>query len=159
MKTSSYDASFYSREGSGDSFGSAQAVVPLINSWVQPRSVVDVGCGTGVWLSVFREYGAKRILGIEGTHVDPDWLRISKDSIRFIDLSQPFEMEETFDLALCLEVAEHLPERSAPILVRSLTSLAPIILFSAAIPLQGGDTSCKRAVARILEEDVRTAPF
>jgi hypothetical protein len=39
---------------------------------------------------------------------------------------------------LCLEVAEHLPADSAPTLIDSLVSLGPVILFSAAIPFQGG---------------------
>jgi len=138
MKIPIYDASFYSFEGPGDNLRSAQAVVPLINCLIQPQSVVDVGCGSGVWLSVFREHGVKQILGIEGSHVDGSWLRIPMDCIRFIDLSHPFELQETFDLAICLEVAEHLPPKSASFLVQSLVRLAPIILFSAAIPLQGG---------------------
>ena len=39
---------------------------------------------------------------------------------------------------MCLEVAEHLPAKSAPDLIQSLVRLAPVILFSAAVPLQGG---------------------
>src|ERR1051326_3058645 len=40
--------------------------------------------------------------------------------------------------AISLEVAEHLPEASAQGFVASLTRLAPVVLFSAAVPLQGG---------------------
>jgi len=138
MKMPIYDSSFYSLEGPGNSLSSAKVVVPLVNSMLQPESVVDVGCGSGVWLSVFRDYGVKRVLGIEGSHVDANWLRIPKDHIRFIDLCRSFELQETFDLALCLEVAEHLPAKSAPDLIQSLVRLAPVILFSAAVPLQGG---------------------
>jgi 2-polyprenyl-3-methyl-5-hydroxy-6-metoxy-1,4-benzoquinol methylase len=115
-----YDASFYSPEGPGDSLHSANVVVPLVNSMIQPESVVDVGCGSGVWLSVFREHGVKRILAIEGSHVDANWLRIPRDCIKFIDLCRSFESQETFDLALCLEVAEHLPAKSAQDLIQSL---------------------------------------
>jgi hypothetical protein len=43
-----------------------------------------------------------------------------------------------YDLAVCLEVAEHLPESSAADLVRALTAFAPVVLFSAAVPGQGG---------------------
>ena len=138
MEIPIYDASFYSPEGPGDNLSSARVVVPLIHSLIQPESVVDVGCGSGVWLSVFREHGVRRILGIEGNHVDASWLRIPKDCIKFIDLRHPFELQETFDLALCLEVAEHLPAQSASTFVQSLVKIAPIILFSAAIPFQGG---------------------
>jgi len=36
-------------------------------------------------------------------------------------------------------VAEHLPDKYADIFVDSLTNLGPVIVFSAAIPFQGGD--------------------
>ena len=52
--------------------------------------------------------------------------------------ADPFELERRFELALCLEVGEHLPERSAPALVESLAAAAPVVLFSAAVPGQGG---------------------
>jgi hypothetical protein len=45
---------------------------------------------------------------------------------------------ERFDLAMSLEVAEHLHEKAADNLVRQLTRLSDRILFSAAIPGQGG---------------------
>ena len=54
------------------------------------------------------------------------------------DLAQPLRLRRTFDLVVSLEVAEHLPQRSADAFVESLTSLGPVVLFSAAIPLQGG---------------------
>jgi hypothetical protein len=52
---------------------------------------------------------------------------------------KPFSLSERFDLAISLEVAEHLPRRSASGFVRSLCQLAPIVLFSAAVPGQGGE--------------------
>jgi len=42
------------------------------------------------------------------------------------------------DLALCLEVAEHLPEHVAKALVKLLCVYSDTILFGAAIPNQGG---------------------
>ena len=53
-------------------------------------------------------------------------------------LRMPIHLERRFDLVLCLEVAEHLPADSAPTLIDSLVSLGPVIVFSAAIPYQGG---------------------
>ena len=55
------------------------------------------------------------------------------------DLNQPFTLDRTSDLVVCLEVAEHVPPLSAGDFIASLTRLASIILFSAAIPYQGGD--------------------
>lgn len=133
-----YDCSYYKSEALDPELRSPKVVVPLITSIVRPRSVVDVGCGVGSWLVAFRESGVERILGLDGKHVDSTWLLIPREYFRTVDLSQPFRLDAQFDLAVCLEVAEHLPTSSASVLVESLVRLAPVILFSAAIPLQGG---------------------
>src|SRR5262249_55540494 len=57
---------------------------------------------------------------------------------RAVDLQRPVRLDDRFDLALCLEVAEHLPAKSARALVESLAAAAPVVLFSAALPGQGG---------------------
>lgn len=133
-----YDCCYYKSQALDPELRSPKVVVPLITSIVRPRSVVDVGCGVGSWLVAFRESGAERILGLDGGHVDPTWLLIPGECFRAVDLRRPFRLDEQFDLAVCLEVAEHLPKSSAGVLVESLIRLAPVILFSAAIPQQGG---------------------
>lgn len=132
-----YGYDFYTG-GEDDPYDSPRAVVPAVCYLLHPKRVLDVGCGIGIWLSVFREYGVDYILGIDGFHVDPKWLRIPKESFKQADLSCPLELNERFDLAVCLEVAEHLPPRSADGLLDLLTKSSPCVLFSAAIPLQGG---------------------
>lgn len=133
-----YDKNFYTADPPEILLQSPRAVVPIVISLVAPRSVVDVGCGSGAWLHVFREHGIERVLGIEGGHVDPSWLLVPEEWVCKMDLSRPFRLREIFDLAVCLEVAEHLPKECAEGLVESLVSIAPIVLFSAAVPLQGG---------------------
>ena len=54
------------------------------------------------------------------------------------DLAQPLQIDRRFDLALSLEVAEHLPPECGSEFVQTLTDLSSVILFSAAIPFQGG---------------------
>ncbi|MBF2088581.1 MAG: methyltransferase domain-containing protein [Synechococcales cyanobacterium K44_A2020_017] len=132
-----YDPEFFEalREGSRQS---AQVIVPLILQWIQPTSVVDVGCGDGSWLSVFQSEGVNDILGMDGDYVQSDTLQIPQDRFIATDLSQPPQLERRFDLALSLEVAEHLSEESADRFVESLVQLSDVILFSAAIPHQGG---------------------
>jgi SAM-dependent methyltransferase len=132
-----YRLSYYSWNGPADGQRSAEAVVPIVASLTEIRSVVDVGCGTGAWLAAFRNQGAEHILGLD-EDVDPARLRIPRECFRKMDLSKPFELAEQFDLALCLEVAEHLPKKCAGVFIRSLVRLAPVILFSAAVPFQGG---------------------
>jgi hypothetical protein len=52
----------------------------------------------------------------------------------------PARLSGVFDIALCLEVAEHVPAHLAPRLVAFLTSLSPVVVFSAATPGQGGQS-------------------
>jgi SAM-dependent methyltransferase len=134
----SYDPGYYGPNGPAENRDSAQHVVPLVSSLIHPSSVVDVGCGSGAWLDVFRKHGAGRILGLDGHNVNPAWLCIPEGCFRAVDLSRPFQLAESFDLAISLEVAEHLPKHSAAGFIQSLARLAPVILFSAAVPLQGG---------------------
>jgi hypothetical protein len=117
---------------------SAQEVVPIVRTLVPFRSVVDVGCGRGAWLHVFGEHGAERIVGYDGEYVGVERLLIPRTCFRVADLSKPFQIDGRFDLAVCLEVGEHLPARRARGLVEALCKAAPAVLFSAAIPGQGG---------------------
>lgn len=132
-----YSRDFYSSIADG-SLRSAQIVVPLVMDLVRPRSVVDVGCGTGSWLSTYTTNGVADILGLDGNWVNTEQLRIPKEQFQHTDVSQPIRLERTFDLAMTVEVAEHLSAERAPDFVASLTRLAPVVLFSAAIPFQGG---------------------
>ncbi|MGE3840920.1 MAG: methyltransferase domain-containing protein [Vicinamibacterales bacterium] len=131
-----YSNAFYDRLR-GDSLGSAEALVPLVMPLVKPSRVVDLGCGIGTWLSVFKRHGAT-VLGFDGTWVERDQLLIAASEFVAVDLAAPFDVPGTFDLAVSLEVAEHLPAEAADRLVETLTRLAPVVLFSAAIPNQGG---------------------
>ena len=130
--------SFFSQQQDGSS-GSPCGFLPLVFELVSPRSVVDVGCGVGTWLAAARALGALDVMGIDGDYVDRRLLQVPPECFRPTDSSAPFECERSFDLALSLEVAEHLPDTSAAALVDSLTRLAPVVLFSAAIPKQSGE--------------------
>lgn len=117
---------------------SPRIIVPFIMQLLSPSSVVDVGCGTGTFLKVFKDCGVSKVLGIDGSWVKPDQLHINENEFIEADLEKPVRLEEKFDLVLCLEVAEHLSPNSADIIVESLVSLGKVIVFSAAITLQGG---------------------
>jgi SAM-dependent methyltransferase len=137
MIEETYDDEFFAYHEQG-SRESARAVIPVLFEYVRPASVVDVGCGTGAWLAEFKAAGVEDYLGIDGDYVDRASLLIEPERFLSRDLSQPFDLDRRFDLAVSLEVAEHLPETSAPGFIASLVRLAPVVLFSAAIPHQGG---------------------
>lgn len=118
---------------------SARAVIPHVFRFVQAASVVDVGCGVGQWLVEFKAAGVRDYLGVDGDYVNRQRLLIEPERFLPRDLSQPLAIDRRFDLAISLEVAEHLPESSAAAFVASLVQLAPVVLFSAAIPYQWGD--------------------
>lgn len=134
--TTSYDQKFYEQLDFTER--SARHIAAMVFELVQPQRVIDFGCGTGVWLSVFQRLGTWRVMGVDGDFVDTQWLKVPREDFCRHDLTQPFEVDEHYDLALCLEVAEHLPPESAPGLVQSLVSAADVVMFSAAIPYQGG---------------------
>jgi hypothetical protein len=116
----------------------AERVVPTILAITGPvRSVVDVGGGDGGWLRVFQQHGVEEVLLIDCPEVEPH-LVIDRRYLEPCDLSRDLPAPRRFDLALCLECAEHLPAHRAVPLVEWLTKSADIVVFSAAIPGQGG---------------------
>jgi SAM-dependent methyltransferase len=137
MTTTCYVETFFAGHREGSRL-SALKVLPVVFRLVRPMSVVDVGCGVGTWLTVAKELGAENVLGLDGPYVRQSRLEICEHEFLEADLSEPPPLNERFDLALCLEVAEHLPPSSAVSLVRFLTELAPLVLFSAAVPGQRG---------------------
>jgi hypothetical protein len=92
----------------------------------------------GTWLDVFRAHGAVEVLGLEGEWVDPEDLVVPAGCFRHHDLTRPVALDRRFDLVISLEVAEHLPASAAETFVESLARLGPLVLFSAAVPFQGG---------------------
>jgi SAM-dependent methyltransferase len=118
---------------------SAAVVVPYICDLLHPQSVVDVGCGVGQWLKVFEDHGVFDVLGLDGPHVPVESRLISPVQFAECDLSQPRPLERRFDLAISLEVAEHLEPQFAPAFVEFLTTISDRIIFSAAIPFQTGE--------------------
>jgi SAM-dependent methyltransferase len=104
---------------------------------VHPRSVIDVGCGTGATLRQFRETGIDA-MGIEASRAA---IRASKDRTFIVrhDLRRPLDLKRRFDLAWCFEVAEHIHPRHVDVFVDSLCRLSDIVTLSAAPPGQGGE--------------------
>jgi hypothetical protein len=133
-----YDSEFFAAHRD-ESRRSAELILAHVFEWLRPASVVDVGCGLGTWLAVAGELGVRELLGIDGDYVDRDELVIPPDLFEAHDLAASLRLGSRFDLAMCMEVAEHLPPDRGASFVADLASLADAVLFSAAIPLQGGE--------------------
>jgi SAM-dependent methyltransferase len=132
-----YSTPFYEWHRLG-SRTSAEVVLPIIFELIKPNSVVDVGCGTGTWLAVAKALGGRALVGYEGNWIKKaTWAEPGLD-IRIGDLEKPLQMDRKFDLAICMEVAEHLSHARSASLIADLCALSDCILFSAAIPGQGG---------------------
>lgn len=128
----------YEGNGGGRIKRSAKEIVPWILKLVQPKSIVDVGCSLGGWLSIFKKHKIEDVLGIDGDWIDKKMLQIPEEQFLSVDLEEPFLLDRQFDLVMSLETAEHLAEDCAEAFVDSLTELGSVILFSSAVPGQGG---------------------
>ncbi len=138
MAENPYTADFFKTGALLQSYASAQHIARLVLEIVPAHSVLDIGCGRGDFLRAFAEAGITDIMGLDGDYVPRDALVIDPRAFRVADLGRGFDLQRRYDLVLSLEVAEHLPPASAELFVRSLVRHGSVVLFSAAVPHQGG---------------------
>jgi hypothetical protein len=121
---------------------SAEEFLSHLFKYYKPKSLVDVGCGRGAWLKVAQNLGVNNLLGIDGKWNKEKLIlkNTKKSKVKFIykNLNHFFKAEKKYDLAICLEVAEHLNSSSAVNLVKSIINLSNAIVFGAAYNMQGG---------------------
>lgn len=133
-----YDKKFYDLLQNG-SYKSAQLVLPLVEEIFHPSSVLDLGCGVGYWIKVWKdEMKVDDVLGVEGSYVTEDMFYLDKKYLRNEDLKRPLDLGRKFDLVMSLEVAEHIEEKYADTFIENLVNSGDVILFSAAIKGQIG---------------------
>ncbi len=133
-----YSALFYRYQREGSARSAAQ-VLPLLRQALPFRSVLDVGCGAGAWLSAHQKLGVQDVLGVDGDYVDRSLLMVPAQNFKPQDITQKFDMGRTFDLVQCLEVAEHIEPAASDLLLDNLVRHSQTVLFSAAVPGQGGE--------------------
>ena len=131
-----YNKKFYENQKRG-SISSGHVILEYIQTLFDFNSVVDIGCGVGSWLKSVEKMGISDFIGLDGPYAE-DKLIIPGDNFNSIDLEKPIHLERKFDIAISLEVAEHLSIDRADSFINDMCKLSDIILFSAAIPYQGG---------------------
>jgi hypothetical protein len=132
-----YDDGFFDYISIG-SRRSAAIVAPLVLKHYQVSSLVDIGCGRGAWLAEWQRAGVADSIGVDGDYIDRDALLISPGHFATHDLTKPFDIGRRFDLVVSLEVGEHIDLGYTETFVDNLCRHADAILFSAAVPGQGG---------------------
>lgn len=133
-----YSHDFYDYIDAG-SRRSARAVAGLLLPQLKIESLLDVGAGHGAWAAEWLAAGVKDVLAVDGDYVQRDQLAIPAGNFRAHDLATPLDLKRRFDLVQTLEVAEHLPHAKADLFVDNLIAHGDVILFSAAVPHQGGE--------------------
>lgn len=110
----------------------------LDDLWGPFKSVLDLGGGDGYWASVLSESGAEAHM-VELSEAAL-YYACKGVECRIHDLREPLDYSRTFELVLCIEVAEHLPESAAGILCDTIARhTGRLLVFTAAPPGQMGD--------------------
>ena len=138
MSDHEYSGDFYSYIDAG-SRRSARVVTGLLLPEIRIGSLLDIGAGHGAWAAEWLSAGVGDVLAVDGDYVRSDQLAVPAKNFRAHDLATPLDLKRRFDLVQTLEVAEHLPHDKADLFVGNLTRHGDVILFSAAVPHQGGE--------------------
>ena len=131
-----YTTQFFNDQRDG-SLASASVILPLLIDVFQPRSLIAIGCGQGTWSKTAMDLGIEDQVGVDGAWAQPV-LQIPRETFRPCDLAAPFDLGRHFDLAISMEVGEHISPAQADIFVGNIVRHSDAVVFSAAAPYQGG---------------------
>jgi len=132
-----YTQDYYQKHLAG-ALSSAESILRLLSSFYKPSSVLDLGCGSGAWLKVAKRLFHSRVLGVDQHSYQDIKMLIQPNEYMVHNLETPLFIREKFDLVISLEVAEHITENCEDVLIDSVCRHGDVILFSAALPMQGG---------------------
>ena len=133
-----YNSDYYEKYVEGPAVRSAERIATTIVKSFNVTCVIDVGCGTGALLEALRNRGCY-VFGLEYSKAALSYCYSRRLNVDRFDLEKNvYADNRTFDVAISLEVAEHLPEIASDRYVDLLTFLSRVIIFTAAPPGQGG---------------------
>ncbi len=133
-----YDRRFFEEWGARNRpyVETARYLTGLLYGMFKPRRMIDLGCGAGVYAAAFRASGVE-VVAVDGVAAPTEFAVPGPVEVR--DLTVPFGNPwGPFDLALCLEVAEHIPEPLAPAFLETITGFSDTLVLSSAPPFQRG---------------------
>ncbi len=115
----------------------------MIMAEINPKSVIDWGCGCGFLLERIYGHGVLDVLGIDSSkEVQNFWNdELREELVKQLKVASVLEYKakKKYDLAVCMEVGEHINEMYVDALVKKIVGLADTIWWTAAQPGQGGE--------------------
>jgi len=131
-----YNKNFYLDRDTRTNYA-AEKILSMVFERYKVDSVVDFGCGVGTWLKNAEKLGATNTTGLEGDWLDQKMFVANGELLRK-DFEKPVNLQRQYDLAISLEVAEHINETNIDQFIDGICSSSDVILFSAAVAGQGG---------------------
>jgi len=104
----------------------ANVLIRLLN----PTSVIDIGCGSGDILAPFEKNNLD-VLGLDGSIAIQDRLKIKRENFALFDLRDEYNPERRYDLALVLEVGEHVEKDFDDIFIDNICKTSDKVLWTA----------------------------
>jgi len=117
---------------------SQEMLLKAMRDLVPFASVADFGTGRGTWLKAAIALGVSDVRGYDIPEIPVEQRQFPAERFFAADLGQPIDIKRQFDLAISTEVAEHLPKEHAATFIANIAKASDIVLFSGAIPYQGG---------------------
>ncbi len=126
------------KQACGTEYNSKDIYLQFLKEILPFDTVADFGCGAATWLSSAKRCGVSSVKGYDIAEIDISDREIESHEFVETDLSKKIEVENKYDLVISTEVAEHIDETFSEVFIHNLCQAGDVILFSAAIPYQGG---------------------
>ena len=122
-----------------------------------PASLLDIGCNRGLFGSLVRLNGGpvKRVVGVDISRLSCAYAKeqMGYDETHQLDASAPFNLSEQFDLVLCMELLEHVPQPAA--VIRNVAHhLKPGALALFSCPEERGELDGQIHVRRVTASEL-----
>lgn len=98
----------------------------------KPKSLLDVGCAAGYLVEAALSYDVDAF-GMDVSRYIIENSVVPEHCIRH-DVSQPYPFARSFDMVVCIEVMEHLPEKDAQRAIRFMCEHADRYIYFSSTP-------------------------